>query len=248
MPAAFTSKQWVELIDALPETMDMVPGYLNVNQFGERSQATQQYIKEALVQGIIPRAHCLKFRRGTYHTVLINWNKTGYDFIIRRPQARWPADFRRNKERLYRPIPVGDIDIAPLLVAPSVPNNTEVYRDDVADIAASTMSDADIDRIADIGSAKLVAEKLKIKQQAREARIADGSLMSIDEVIAANRDIVFRLRAQLISMTTRLAPVLAAESTPGACRLLLVQGLNEAFETLRDLNRGTTEKTELTLS
>ena len=223
---ALDNNAWNKLCKSFPHCEDMPFGYLSINAFCERCGVSNQTVRVAVLGGKrIKHNQCITVPNGTGLTVGINWNEAAYNFITEMPPHKRPPDFVQSKRREYRPIKAD--------IKTFHPKNGII---EPLDESAEDDGSVHPQNIFDIGTAKLELEKLKVEKMRAEVDQAKGLLLSVKDVKAANREIVFQLKAALLVMVNSIAPTLVGRTSISDCRLILLKGLNEALENLRGLD------------
>ncbi len=79
----------------------------------------------------------------------------------------------------------------------------------------------------------------RTRKMAADARIAEielakveGELVPAEDVVTAWTDVVGAVKAKLLSIPTKAAPILANEESAGGCQIILEDLINEALEEL----------------
>jgi len=82
-------------------------------------------------------------------------------------------------------------------------------------------------------------DRVRTQKMAAEAQIAEielakvrGELVTAEEVVTAWIDVVGAVKAKLLSIPTKAAPILANEESAGGCQIILEDLINEALEEL----------------
>jgi len=82
-------------------------------------------------------------------------------------------------------------------------------------------------------------DQVRTQKMAAEAQIAEielakvrGELVTAEEVVTAWTDVVGAVKAKLLSIPTKAAPILANEESAGGCQIILEDLINEALEEL----------------
>lgn len=95
--------------------------------------------------------------------------------------------------------------------------------------------------MASTGGVKLGStyDQERTRKMAADARIAEielakveGELVPAEEVVTAWTDVVGAVKAKLLSIPTKAAPILANEESAGGCQIILEDLINEALEEL----------------
>lgn len=95
--------------------------------------------------------------------------------------------------------------------------------------------------MASTGGVKLGStyDQERTRKMAADARIAEielakveGELVPAEEVVTAWTDVVGAVKAKLLSIPTKAAPILANEESAGGCQVILEDLINEALEEL----------------
>jgi hypothetical protein len=95
--------------------------------------------------------------------------------------------------------------------------------------------------MASTGGVKLGStyDQVRTQKMAAEAQIAEielakvrGELVTAEEVVTAWIDVVGAVKAKLLSIPTKAAPILANEESAGGCQIILEDLINEALEEL----------------
>lgn len=95
--------------------------------------------------------------------------------------------------------------------------------------------------MASTGGVKLGStyDQVRTQKMAAEAQIAEielakvrGELVTAEEVVTAWTDVVGAVKAKLLSIPTKAAPILANEESAGGCQIILEDLINEALEEL----------------
>lgn len=95
--------------------------------------------------------------------------------------------------------------------------------------------------MASTGGVKLGStyDQERTRKMAADARIAEielakveGELVPAEEVVTAWIDVVGAVKAKLLSIPTKAAPILANEESAGGCQIILEDLINEALEEL----------------
>ena len=95
--------------------------------------------------------------------------------------------------------------------------------------------------MASTGGVKLGStyDQERTRKMAADARIAEielakveGELVPAEDVVTAWTDVVGAVKAKLLSIPTKAAPILANEESAGGCQIILEDLINEALEEL----------------
>src|ERR671913_163957 len=97
--------------------------------------------------------------------------------------------------------------------------------------AGRTSQDGELDIVAERARlAKEQADKLEMENAA-----ARGELLPRGHVVSALQAVFARCRARLLSLPTKLAPLIVGEESPAVVQNRITQGVHEALEELRSL-------------
>ena len=213
---------WNKILKSLP-LHDACPlGFLTMKDFAERAGASGPSILKAVRSGKIARQHCASLKRKNSINLIIEWNAAGYNFIAVRKEQWWPKDFKLNDEHLYKPFDTGE--------------EGEEEFDDALDVGTDKVVKR---RVTDIASAKFRVEQLKIERLEAELKLANNEVIPIVEVIAHELELALEIKASIVKVENKMAPLLAQANTVLECRSILEKHHREAFEALKPLEEKT---------
>ena len=170
--------------------------FLPYSVFAQRAGTSASVVKSAFMAGTIRHENCVTTlaKNNAQVKLLINWNTEAYQFIVNRDQKHWPGDFKKNKNKTYKPIRV----------------SSEYSKPQRKRSAKKALAQAlvDIKELDSIQEAKLEHEKLKIQETLIANQIANNEVLKVDDVVQIVQGIAFAVKSQLRRFITLVSPEL----------------------------------------
>jgi hypothetical protein len=194
-------------------------GYLSCEQYARRIGITKQTVFRAVRVGKIPPDHCL-YSRKAGHGILIDWNKTAFQFVAQLQKNVKPADFDPTLG-YYKPLDEAEWIAFTNLKPPKKPGRQK-------NLAAQKMPD-------NMHDVKLLNEQLKAEKNKIELMRAKNELIDVADAIAVNKQIAVEIRKAWDAAEKKLIPLVTASTSVKEVKDLFTKVRGDVFAKIGEL-------------
>lgn len=210
-------------------------GWLTCIEYAERLGCKPVQINKAVKDGRIPRKHlALNDPPDGQRRVIINWDASIYDYLIKRRACYRPDDFEPNKARLYKPFNVAPHLEDAIEEPPPPQDEGEQKKEPVQNIVDETLVDDEMrfESVIDTTSAKYRKEQLDIIKKQNELKREANELIAMSDERMLLGGLAAQLGGNASKAVPKWSPIFAAEKDPRKIRQLMKQMFTDIFKPL----------------
>lgn len=220
---------WEQLLEELDFYDEPPPNFVTLSTFSRGAYVTNTHLMAKIKNGSFQRQYLCATHRSDNRDgrlkIMLNWNALAYDYIASRPASKRPADFRKNSDREYKPLPELQ-QSKKKKHKKTKPSNTD------ADTRSGTKR---LSHITDLGEAKLEKEKLAILQKQAEIQLGENEVMLVDDVAMIVQGIAHETKSMIRRAINQAAPRVAATSNVITCREIMEDKFRSCLDCLLPL-------------
>lgn len=192
---------WKQFLSTLEHLKNVPHGFISLQDFARRADTTYQVLRYQILNGKIPKEHCICVYIMHSDHLYIDWNSYGYDYIMQKNPEKRPKDFEINAEKKYRYIPELPEDHEKT-------NSLVMMKNEQKKENMENKEEPKpfYEAVVDLPSAKFRVEQLKISKMELEQQKLKNDLVSMRDVLFFIRALGNELKAILQSSENRIAP------------------------------------------
>lgn len=208
--------------------MNPPPGFVDMAEFAKRTNCGITKIRTDRQKGVFPYVSLrwVKVRKARRPVAYIDWPREGNKYISTLPPERWPLGFNPGEE-----VEVDRTTKQPgkSVTTPPPPPPEKSTVQETTENAGGV--------VASIAAAKLKQAQLDIEKRRLELAKANNEVLEVEVVANLLESVAATVKATLLAIPPRLAPILAAEDDVPTVYSMIEQEVHAVLEGLQDLEK-----------